>query len=72
MVSAIYSFIRWWIGSGIFDRVKGLVIEMMSDESSNTEKRNYVIAKTTQEYNLLKERVIDLIIAIVLIQLKGQ
>lgn len=71
MTSVIYSFIRWWIGSGIFDRIKDLVSEMMSTTLTNEEKRAYVINKITEEYTLLKVRVIDLIISIVLIQIKG-
>lgn len=71
MVSIIYSFIRWWIGSGVFDRIKGLVTEMLSTELTNDEKRNYVITIINEEYALLKVRVIDLIISIVLIQIKG-
>ena len=71
MVPVIYSFIRWWVGSGIFDRIKALVTEMISSELSNDEKRNYVITKITEEVAVLKVRVIDLIISIILIQVKG-
>lgn len=71
MTSVIYSFIRWWIGTGVFDRIKDLVTEMMSSELTNDEKRLYVITKINEEYALIKVRFIDLIISIVLIRLKG-
>lgn len=71
MASVIYSFIRWWIGAGIFDRIKALVTEMMSADLTNEEKRLYVITKINEEYALIKVRFIDLIISIVLIRLKG-
>lgn len=71
MASVIYSFIRWWIGTGIFDRIKALVTEMMSADLTNEEKRLYVITKINEEYALIKVRFIDLIISIVLIRLKG-
>lgn len=71
MTIIIYSFIRWWIGSGIFDRIKDLVIEMTNSDKSNEEKRLYVIATVLSEYNMLKTRFIDLVISTVLIKLKG-
>jgi hypothetical protein len=69
-MTIIYSFIRWWIGSGIFDRIKDLVIEMMNSDKSNEEKRLYVITKVLSEYAMLKTRFVDLVISTVLIKLK--
>lgn len=71
MTKLIYEFIRWWIGSGIFDRIKELVTKMMDEELTNEEKRDYVVTTFKSEYTNIKTRVIDLIINIVLIQLKG-
>ena len=71
MTKLIYEFIRWWIGSGIFDRIKELVTKMMDEELTNEEKRQYVLTTFKSEYANIKTRVIDLIINIVLIQLKG-
>jgi hypothetical protein len=71
MVGLIYSFIRWWIGSGIFDRIAQLVIEMMSSTKTDDEKKQYVVEMAQTEFNTLKGRVIDLIINIVLIKVKG-
>ncbi len=71
MVPVIYSFIRWWIGSGIFDRIQDVVMEMMSSDLTNDEKRTYVITKILAEYDLLKVRVVDLVISIVLVKLKS-
>lgn len=71
MTKLIYEFIRWWIGSGIFDRIKELVTKMMDEDLTNGEKHDYVVKTFKSEYSNIKTRVIDLIINIVLIQLKG-
>lgn len=71
IISIIYLFIRWWIGSLIFDRIKDLVLKMISSDLTNAEKREYVITKTNEEIALIKSRCIDLIISVVLVQLKG-
>ena len=71
MTKLIYEFIRWWIGSGIFDRIKELVTKMMDEDLTNEEKHDYVVTIFKSEYSNINTRVIDLIINIVLIQLKG-
>ena len=71
MDSIIYSFIRWWVGSGLFDRIRSLVMEMVDSEKTNDEKREYVIQLIKSEFALIKVRLIDLVISIVLIKVKG-
>lgn len=71
MTKLLYEFIRWWIGSGIFDRIKELVVKMMDEDLTNEEKHQYVMTNFKSEYSNIKTRVVDLIINIVLIQIKG-
>lgn len=71
MDSIIYSFIRWWVGSGLFDRIRSSVMEMIDSDKTNDEKREYVIQLIKSEFDLIKVRLIDLVISIVLIKIKG-
>ena len=46
-------------------------MEMVDSEKTNDEKREYVIQLIKSEFDLIKVRLIDLVISIVLIKIKG-
>ena len=60
------SFIKWYVGTGVYDRIAQLVKEMVNSDKTNSEKRDYVIQKTKEEFSLIKTRVIDIVIGSVL------
>ncbi len=70
-LSLAISFIKWYLGSGIFDRIETLVLGLVNSEMSNEDKRSTVIAAVKQEYSMIRTRVIDMVIGSVLTKLQG-
>lgn len=63
---AVTKFVRWYVGTGVYERIKELVIEMVSSDKTNDEKRQYVIEMIKKEYETIRTRLIDVVIGTVL------
>jgi len=63
--------IKWYVGTGFFGRVENLVMEMVNADKTNEEKRQYVIDAIKAEYTMIKTRVIDMVIGLILTKLNG-
>lgn len=72
ILALVVGLLKWYIGTGIFDRIEALVLEMVNSDKTNEEKREYVIAAIKTEYVMLKTRVVDMVIGLVLTKLNGK
>ena len=70
LVSMIVRFVQWYVGTGVFDRIRELVLEMTNDDRSSNEKREYVINSAKAEYNTIRTHLIDLSISTVLTSIR--
>jgi len=68
LLSTILRLIRWYIGTGVFDRLKDLVLQMMDDDRTNAQKRKYVTQIMKKEYKMLRTATIEMTIAAVVKQ----
>ena len=65
-LSLAAALIKWYVGTGVFSRIEELVVQMISSDLTNDEKREYVITAIKSEYSLLRTRVIDMVIGLIL------
>ena len=49
------SALRWYIGTGAFDRITGLIRELIETSASGDEKRRYVLDFARHEYNFISD-----------------
>ena len=68
-LSIAVGLIKWYVGSGVFDRIEALVLQMVNSELTNDEKRQYVIDTVKGEYTMIRTRVVDMVIGSVLTKL---
>ena len=70
MVSMIVRFVQWYVGTGVFDRIRELVLEMSNDERSSDQKREYVIQSAKSEFDTIRTHIVDLAISTVLTSIR--
>ena len=70
MVSMIIRFVQWYVGTGVFNRIHDLVLEMTNDERDSDDKRKYVINTAKAEYDTVRTHIIDLVIGAVLTSIR--
>jgi hypothetical protein len=68
LISTAYSAFRLYVGKNPFDRIVGIVKELMDDTSkTGAEKREFVIESTKAEFKTLSGAIIRAVIEIFLI-----
>jgi hypothetical protein len=72
-IGIAYHAIRWYVGTGVFDRIAELVEEMAGNAAlSGDEKRDIVLGWAKDEFTLIRTRIVDLVIALVLLRQLGR
>ncbi len=66
VLAVAVGLIKWYVGTGVFNRIEALVMEMVNSTLSNDEKRQYVIDTVKKEYDMIRTRIIDMVIGSVL------
>lgn len=69
LLAMAVGLIKWYVGTGVFERIEALVLEMVSTTLTNAEKRQYVIDTIKKEYTMIRTRIIDMVIGSVLTKL---
>ncbi|MEA3641298.1 MAG: hypothetical protein VBE63_15340 [Lamprobacter sp.] len=68
LINTLYNTLRWYVSTGIFDRLAGLVRQLTRAEIPGRDKRAQVIEFAEQEFGLIwgeaSSIVIDAIIAV--------
>ena len=70
IVSMIFNFVRWYVGTGVFNRINQLVLEMTDSDRSSDDKRKYVIESAKAEYDTVRTHVVDLAISTILTSMR--
>jgi hypothetical protein len=72
-IGIAYNAVRWYVGTGVFDRIAELVEDMTGNASlSGDEKREIVLGWAKDEFTLIRARIVDLVIALVLLRQLGR
>lgn len=66
LISVFYEAIRRYVGTGVFDRIKDLVLELMEQDLSWEDKAKLVRDAVWAEVPKLRQAVIDLAIGTVM------
>jgi hypothetical protein len=67
-INMVYTALRWYAGTGVFDRVIELVEEMKNADLSNSEKRERVVEWTKKEFAFIRGTLVRAIIEIYLLK----
>jgi hypothetical protein len=69
LLNTAYNALRWYVSSGIFNRVAALIIRLITEDVPGEQKRERVIEFVRHEYGILwggaQTIVIDAVIALV-------
>lgn len=71
MITVIIKLIKWYVGTGVFDRIEALVLEMTDTTLTNDDKRHYVVFTIKKEFTMIKTRIIDMVIGTILTKLSS-
>lgn len=68
-----YKALRWYLGSGIFDRVAQLVLLLLNDDSkTGAQKRDTVLTFALAEFSAVSKLAISAAIEIVLLKISEE
>lgn len=67
-ISAIYGALRWYAGSGVFDRVAEMVEDMMNADLTGAEKREKVVQWAKDEFAFIRGNLVRAIIEVYLLK----
>lgn len=67
-ITAIYGALRWYAGSGVFDRVTQMVAEMMNADLTGAEKREKVVQWAKEEFAFIRGNLVRAIIEVYLLK----
>lgn len=68
LINTLYTALRWYVSTGIFDRLSALVVQLIHVDIPGDEKRNQIIEFLKKEFGLvwgeMSGMTIDAIIAV--------
>lgn len=68
LINTLYNALRWYVSTGVFDRLSALVVDLIAIDIPGSQKKNQVIEFAANEFGMVKsefnEIIIDAIISV--------
>jgi hypothetical protein len=68
LVSVASTMIRWYVGTGVFNRISEQVLLLVNEDLTGEEKRQKVLEFVKKESTLVSKKIINLVIEITLVK----